>query len=211
MDQHGLEAVLGTRGHRERLLELVREDGVIRAKEAKDAGIPTAYLTRLVRTGDLERVGRGLYTLANADSSEYTSLIETAKIAPKAIICLLSAAAYFELTTQVPRRVWVALPAGTKAPTSASAELAVMHEGPAAYGEGVIEQTLGGAVVPMYGPSKTVADLFKFRRRVGVDVALEVLTEYWRSEHRKPKKLRRYLEINSVTTVVEPYLEILAT
>lgn len=68
-----------------------------------------------------------------------------------------------------------------------------------------------GVLVRIYGPNKTVADLFKFRRRVGIDVALEALQEYWKSDHRNPRELRHYLEVDNVSTVVEPYLEILAS
>lgn len=198
-------------GHRERLLDLARDHGVIRARDAERAGIPTVYLTRLVRSGELVRVSRGLYAPADAESTEHSSLAEVAKTVPKGIVCLLSAAAYHGLTTQVPRSVWVALPSGTKVPTTAPVHLAVVHEGPEAYGSGVHEVDIGGVQVRIYGPSKTVADLFKFRRRVGFDVALEALQEYWESELRNVRDLRRFLDVDRVSTVVEPYLEILAS
>lgn len=197
--------------YRERLLDLARKQGVIRARDAERAGIPTVYLTRLVRSGELERVSRGLYALAEAEPTEHSTLAEVAKVTPKGIICLLSAAAYHGLTTQVPRSVWVALPSGTKAPTTAPVRLEVVHEGPEAYGSGMQEFDIAGVRAKIYGPSKTVADLFKFRRRVGLDVALEVLREYWKSDLRNTRDLRRFVEVDNVSTVVEPYLEVLAS
>ena len=198
-------------GHREHLLEIARNSGLIRARDATQAGIPTVYLTRLVRSGELERVGHGRYAPSDADPSEHITLAQVAKVAPKAIVCLVSAAAYHGLTTQVPAAVWVALPAGTKAPTTSPAELTVVHEGPEAYGMGLSEVDVDGVRVRIYGPSKTVADLFKFRRRVGIDIALEALKEYWSSSHRNAKELRKHLGIDNVSTVVERYLELLAS
>lgn len=198
-------------GHREHLLDLALEHGVFRAREAAQAGIPTVYLTRMVRSGELERLAPGLYAPAGLVPTEHADLAGVAKVAPKGIICLVSAAAYHGLTTQVPRSVWVALPSGVKAPSTSPVLLEVVHEGPGAYGSGMLEFDAGGVNVRMYDPSKTVADLFKFRGRVGIDVALEALQEYWNSDHRNARNLRRYLEVDNVSTVVEPYLQILAS
>lgn len=197
--------------HEAHLRALAREQRVIRARDIVEAGIPSIYLTILVRKGVLERVGRGLYALADVEPSAYSSLHEVIKLTPRAIVCLLSASAYWGLTTQVPHVVWIALPAGTKPPTTSPTQLEVVHEGEEAYGVGTSTEDLDGVPVCIYGPSKTVADMFKFRSRVGLDAALETLTEYWRSEYRDVDQLHRCLEATNVTSVVRPYLELLGT
>ena len=193
-----------------RLLTLVDRHGLLRARDVARAGIPTVYLTRLVRAGILERVARGLYARASAPVSEHVSLAEVAKLAPKGVICLLSALAFHGLGTQNPHRVWLALPHKTKPPTTASVGLEVVRMHPRALAAGVEAHDVDGTPVPVFDPSKTIADLFKFRSRVGLDVALEALQAYWTSTHRDQASLRRYARIDGVEKVLQPYLEAVA-
>lgn len=194
-----------------RLLDLIDRHGRLRARDAVRAGIPTVYLTRLVRTGILERVARGLYARASAPVSEHVSLAEIAKLAPKGVICLLSALAFHELGSQNPHRVWLALPHKATPPSTVPVRLAVVRMHPRALEAGVVTHPIDGTPVPIFDPSKTIADLFKFRTRVGLDVALEALRAYWASDHRNLEALRRYARIDAVERVLQPYLEAVAT
>jgi predicted transcriptional regulator of viral defense system len=193
-----------------RLLDLVERHGRVRARDVARAGIPTVYLTRLVRAGALERVARGLYARVSAPVGEHVSLAEVAKLAPRGVICLLSAVAFHELGTQNPHRVWLALPHKTTPPTTVSVGLEVVRMHPRALAEGVETHDVDGTPVSIFGPSKTVADLFRFRSRVGLDVAIEALRAYWSSARRDQAALRRYARIDGVEKIMQPYLEAVA-
>jgi len=190
-----------------RLLELVDRLGLVRARDVAAAGIPTVYLTRLVRAGALERVARGLYARASSLVGEHVSLAEVAKLAPRGVVCLLSALGFHGLGTQNPRRVWLALPHKAKPPTSAPVGLVVVRMHLRALAAGVVVHDVDGTSVPVFDPSKTIADLFKFRSRVGLDVALVALRAYAGSAHRDLETLRRYARIDGVERVLQPYLE----
>lgn len=192
------------------LLDLVDQRGLVRARDVKRAGIPTVYLTRLVRAGALERVARGLYAKASAPVSEHVSLAEVAALAPRGVICLVSALAYHGLGTQNPHRVWLALPRGTKPPTTITVGLEVVRMHSCALVAGVETHDVGGTPVPIFDPSKTIADLFKYRSRVGLDVALEALRAYWASDDRDADALRRFARLDGVEKVLQPYLEAVA-
>jgi predicted transcriptional regulator of viral defense system len=189
------------------VLDLIDRHGLVRARDVKAAGIPTVYLTRLVREGAIERVARGLYARASAPVSEHVSLAEATKLAPRGVICLASALSFHGLGTQNPHRVWLALPHKAKPPTSSPVQLAVVRMHPRALAAGVVTHRIDGVRVPIFDPSKTIADLFKFRFRVGLDVALEALRAYWVSAYRDQEALRRYAHINGVEKVLQPYLE----
>lgn len=193
-----------------RLLDLAERRGLLRTREAVEAGIPTVYLTRLVRKGRLERIDRGLYTLPGTPMGEHASLAEVAKKVPGGVICLLSALNYFDLGTHIPHAVWLALPAHSSEPQVGTVTLELVRMSDASFRAGVQTVEIDGVDVRIFDPSKTVADLFKFRSRVGLDVALEALREYWRSDHRDTDALYRYAEIDRVQRVLQPYVEMLA-
>lgn len=196
--------------HTARLLALADRQGLIRAREVAKAGIPTVYLTRLVRSGQLERVGHGLYARPAGAVSEHTTLAEVAKQVPRGVICLLSALRYYDLGTQQPHRVWLALPAHASAPQATTAALEVVRMNEAALRAGVRDEDVEGGAIRVFEPSKTIADLFKFRNRVGLDVALEGLRAYWQSPHRDVGALQRYARIDRVEKLMRPYLEMVA-
>jgi predicted transcriptional regulator of viral defense system len=193
-----------------RVVALIDHHGLVRARDVQRAGIPTVYLTRLVRAGILDRVARGLYARASSPPSEHVSLAEVAKLAPKGVICLLSALAFHGLGTQNPHRVWLALPHKSTPPSTVPARLAVVRMHPRALEAGVETHRIDGTPVPIFDPSKTIADLFRFRTRVGLDVALEALKAYWASDHRNLEALRGYARIDAVENVLQPYLEAVA-
>lgn len=194
----------------DRILELTDRRGLVRARDVAAAGIPTAYLTRLTRSGVLERVGRGLYGRPDTMRSQHVTLAEVARQVPKGVVCLVSALRFHDLGNQRPHRVWLALPPHTTTPKAPRVALEVVRMAPPMLAAGVQDVDIDGVPVRVFDPSKTIADLFRFRNRVGLDVAVEGLRAYWESPHRNVAALERYARIDRVATVLRPYLEAMA-
>jgi predicted transcriptional regulator of viral defense system len=192
------------------ILALLDEQRLVTTEEVKERGIPSIYLTRMVRKGTLERVARGLYERTGASRSEHVTLAEAAKLVPAGVLCLFSALELHELTVQQPRAVWIALPAHARTPIAGNIQLEVVRMSEAALRSGVETREIDGVRIRVFDVSKTIADLFKFRSRVGLDVALEALKAYWRSEHRNLEALHRYARIDRVQRLMRPYIETLA-
>lgn len=182
---------------------------MVRPRDLDAHGIPRIYLTRLVRRGLLERVGRGLYTLPDAEVSEHHSLAGAAKQVPHGVVCLLSALRFHELTTQNPFEVWMALHHKAWSPRSEALPLRIVRMSGAAFDSGVESHQIEGVTVRVYGAAKTVADCFKFRSKVGLDVAMEALRDYRRAYPAGMDDLWRYAKICRVSNVIRPYLEAL--
>src|SRR5579859_3136746 len=195
------------RNNADRTLQLARELGVLRSRDLAQHGIAREYLTRLTQAGLLERTGRGLYVLPDAELTEHHSLAEVAKRVPAGIVCLLSALRFHDLTTQAPFEVWLALPPTARHPRSGSPPLRVVRFSGPALTEGVEEHVIEGVRVRVYNPAKTVADCFKYRNKIGLDVALEALRETWRARRATMDELWHYAEVCRVATVMRPYLE----
>lgn len=193
----------------DRVIALVREMGVLRPRDLARHGIAREYLARLSRAGLLERTGRGLYILPDAELTEHHSLAEAAKRIPAGVVCLLSALRFHELTTQAPFEVWLALPPAARRPRPGSPPLRIARFSGRALTEGIEEHVIEGVQIHVYTPAKTVADCFKFRNKIGLDVALEALRETWRARRATMDDLWRYAEVCRVTTVMRPYLEAL--
>jgi predicted transcriptional regulator of viral defense system len=191
----------------EQALELARKLGVLRPRDLKQHGIAREYLTRLTQQGALERVGRGLYIVADAELSENHSLAEAARRAPEGVVCLLSALRFHDLTTQAPFEVWLALPSAAWRPRLGSPPLRIVRFSGPALTEGIEDHIVEGVRVRVYTPAKTVADCFKFRNKIGLDVALEALRETWSARRATMEDLWSFAEICRVTTVMRPYLE----
>lgn len=190
------------------VLQLLRRRGLIHTRDIAALGVPTVVLTRLTRAGKLERTGRGVYTLAGEQGSAQRSLAEVALRAPRAVICLLSALSVHEVGTQLPFQVWLALPPGTTPPRM-DHPLRIMRMSGSALSEGVERIRIDGVEVPVFNTAKTIADCFKFRNKVGMDVALEALREGWRSRCFTMTDMHRYAGICRVQRVMQPYLEAL--
>ena len=199
------------RNNADRILQLARELGILRSRDLAKYGIAREYLTRLTRAGLLERAGRGLYVLPDAELTEHHSLAEAAKRVPTGIVCLLSALRFHELTTQAPFEVWLALPPTARHPRPGSPPLRVVRFSGLALNEGIEEHVIEGVRVRVYNPAKTVADCFKYRNKIGLDVALEALRETWRARRATMEELWRYAEVCRVSSVMRPYLESLIT
>lgn len=194
----------------DRVLELVREAGVLRPRDLDALGIPRTYLSRLHQAGHLERLGRGLYVLPSADATEHRTLAEAAKRVPNGVICLLSALRFHELTTQEPFEVWMAIGEKAWRPRVEYPRLRVVRFSEAALTEGMEVKKLEGVSVRVFNPAKTVADCFKYRNKIGLDVAIEALRECWRERRCKMDDLWHYADVCRVRNVMRPYLEALA-
>ena len=193
-----------------RLLDLVRNQGLIRPRDLARLGIPRVALTRAVRRGQLERIGRGLYGLPGRPVSAHGVLAEVARRVPKGVVCLLSALRFHGLTTQAPFEVWLAIDNKAIAPKLDYPPLRIVRFSGAALTEGVEEQVVDGVTVRVTGVAKTVADCFKYRNKIGLDVALEALREAWRGKRMTSDDLWRYAKVCRVANVMRPYLDSLA-
>ena len=193
----------------DRVLDLVREIGVIRPRDLEAAGIPGSYLSRLARNGELDRVGRGLYTLADAAPSEHRSLAEVAKRVPRGVVCLLSALRFYELTTQTPFEVWLAIGQKDRTPRPNGARLRIVRFSGEARNSGIEAHIIEGVQVHVYGPAKTVADCFKFRNKIGIDVAVEALRDCLGQRRCTTDELFEYARVCRVSRVMRPYMEAL--
>jgi len=192
---------------KERILTLAGQMGIIRPRDVEGAGIFREHLLRLYRKGDLVRVGRGLYSLPDTLTSESLTLAETAKRIPNAVVCLLSALQFHNLTTQVPQRVWIAVEGRKWKPKSDYPPLEVVRFSGHAFSFGVEDHEVNHVRVKVYSPAKTVADCFKFRNKIGLGVALEALRETWRSRKGTMDELWEAAKACRVENVMRPYLE----
>ena len=194
----------------EKAVALVRRTGVIRARELTREGVTREHLRRLLQRGQLQRIGVGLYSLPGADISEHRSLVEACSRVPRGVICLLSALRYHNLTTQNPFEVWMAIPHKAWRPKGERVRLRLMHLSGHVLTSGVEEHRIEGVPVRVFNPAKTVADCFKFRNKIGLDVALEALRDYRRKHRSGMDELWRFAKVCRVTAVMRPYLEALA-
>ena len=195
--------------HRERAIEVVHQLGIARGRDFDAVGVPRVYLQRLRDEGILQQVGRGLYKLASAKVTSSTSLAEAVRIQPKGIIGLLSALQFHNLTTQMPHAVWMLLGPTDWAPTNPSVTLKIVRASGDALTAGVDTHEIDGVPVPITSPTKTVADCFKYRAKVGLDVAIEALRDLLKSRDGRAalNELWRYAEIDRVHKVMRPYIE----
>lgn len=193
----------------EHALATFREGGgTLRTGEVLSAGIHPATLYRLVAEGQLIRLTRGLYRLASAEEFSQPDLAVVAVKAPNAVVCLISALSFHELTTQVPRAVHLAVPRGKYAALRLrSPPVAVHRFDPATFDEGVEAHRLDGTVIRVYGVARTLVDCFKYRNKIGLDVAVEAL-RFARSRKRVTnQEILRFAKLLRQERVMDPYLE----
>lgn len=191
----------------ERVLALAGKQGWVRPRDLEAHHIPRAMLQRLVERGQLERVGWGLYRLPEGERDERQSLVEATRRVPGGVVCLLSALRFHELTTQSPFEVWLAIPSKAWRPRATTVSVRLVHSGETAYSFGIESHRVNGSDVRVYSAAKTVADCFKFRRKVGLDVALEALRDYRKRHRGGMDALWRAMKVCRVTRVMQPYLE----
>ncbi|UVT18073.1 MAG: type IV toxin-antitoxin system AbiEi family antitoxin domain-containing protein (plasmid) [Nitrospira sp.] len=186
-----------------------RHRGVLRTSQALKLGIHPRILYRLRDAGRLVSVTRGVYRLAELPEPSHPDLLVVARRVPQAVICLISALSFHDLTTQIPHEVHIALPRRTRYPRLDHPPLRVFLMTGAAYAEGVETHSIEGVPLRVYGPEKTVVDCFKFRNKIGIDVAVEALRLARERKHVTPRGLLRYARLCRVERVMRPYLEAL--
>jgi predicted transcriptional regulator of viral defense system len=191
------------------VLRLARRRGSITRREVAEAGIHTQILSRLVRAGTLERVARGRYRLHDAPITEHHGLALVAAAVPRAVICLLSALSFHEVGTQLPHEVWIALDRRSRRPALSYPRLRVHRFSGKALTEGIETHRIEGESVKVYGVAKTLADVFKYRNKVGLDVGMEALREAWRARKVTMEEIHFYARLCRVERVMRPYLDAL--
>lgn len=191
----------------EEVLAIAKEMGVLRNRDLTDKGIHHEHLRRLYQQGKLERIGRGLYQLPNAEVTEHATLEAVAKRIPHGVICLLSALRFHDIGTQNPRDIWVALCRGTATPRNINLPVRFTVFSEAAFKTGVEEHMLNNVKVQVTNPAKTIADCFKYRNKIGLDVTLEALREAIQQRKCTADDIWRYAKACRITTVIRPYLE----
>ena len=194
----------------EQLVQRLREQGFVRARDLGAWAIPREYLRRLCRSGVAERESRGLYRLASQDITEKHSLAETCKRVPRGVICLLSALRFHELTTQQPWEVWMAIDRKAWRPGPGGTSIRTFRFSGKALTEGVEEHVIEGVRVRVYNAAKTIAYCFKYRNKVGLDVAMETLQDCRQHRTCTNDELWHYAKLCRVAKVMRPYLEITA-
>jgi predicted transcriptional regulator of viral defense system len=192
-----------------RTLALARRSEGVTARQLAAAGIHSQVLTRLVEAGELERLARGVYRTPDQPLTEHHGLVLAAAQAPRGVVCLLSALQFHDIGTQLPRQVWLAIDRRARRPVVEYPPLRIVRFSGEAFSAGVEIPRLEGQEVRVYGVAKTVADTFKYRNKIGLDVALEALREAWHGRRLSIDELHHYAGICRVRTVIRPYVEAL--
>lgn len=182
--------------------------GILRTCEAIELGVNPKTLYIMRDKNYIEAIGRGIYRLVNYPISDHIDLIAVSKRLPKSVICLISALAFYKLTTQIPHSVYVAYQQGWRQPKRSYPPVKVFRYSKNSFEAGIEYHTLNGVKVPIYSAAKTVVDCFKFRSRVGLDVAIEALKDYWhKNKQTSINELLKYAQICRVTNIMKPYIE----
>ena len=212
------------------LLEMARR-GPVRARDLDILGVPRAYLQRLCERGVLDQIDRGLYRIADAPVTELHALSLVAKRVPHATVCLLSALQYHELTTELPNAVWIMIDRTARMPKLRYPRVEVVRASGAARTFGIEHHRIEGIEMPLTTPAKTVADCFRYRRYVGLDVALEALRDYLAKNSKRSRPRNRVVpdlgeensepsiysidalveaaRVDRIYTIMRPYMEAL--
>ena len=188
------------------VLELAQQ-GLLRVCDLTSRGLHPEYLRRLYQKGLVRREGRGLYIAADAEISVHYGLAQVAKRVSHGVICLLSALSFHEIGTQLPHQVWMAIDRRAARPKMQFPPLRVMRFSGAALTEGIETYQIEGVPVQIFNPAKTVADCFKYRNKIGLDVALEALKECIRDRRTTMDDLWHFAQVCRMTNVMRPYME----
>jgi predicted transcriptional regulator of viral defense system len=191
----------------DRLRKALRKAGAARTRELEKAGIARTQIARLVSAGKLQKIGRGLYAPADYQGTENSALVAVAKRAPNVVFCLLTALRFHEITTQSPFEVWIAIANKDHPPRLEYPPLRTVRFSEPSLRYGVEVKEVEGVALRITSPAKTVADCFKFRNKVGLDVALDALRDVLRDRKATIDELWRCAEVNRVANVMRPYLE----
>jgi len=193
----------------DQILALVKRLGLVRPKDLNQHGIPVIYLRRLLHRGELVQPARGVYAVTGHEPTLHHSLAMVSKRIPRGVVCLLSALAYHDIGTQLPSVVWLAIDQRSRPLVTTDLPAKIVRFSAQSLVEGVEEHSVEGVTVRITNPAKTVADCFKFRNKVGLDIALEALRDAWRKRKVTMVELDRFAATNRMTNVMRPYLEML--
>lgn len=191
----------------DQIIQIVKRQGIIRPRDMDEYNIHRKYIHVLYSRGMLIRIGRGLYTLPDTEPSENRSIAEACKRMPSGIICLLSALRFHELTTQSPYEVWMAIDNKARSPKELGIPIRIARYSGEVLTSGIEQHKIEGVSIRVYSPAKTVADCFKFRNKIGLDVALEALRDCHQSRKCTMDDLWKYAKICRVAKIMKPYLE----
>lgn len=193
---------------RDKIIKLIKNAGILRYRDIIAHHINPVTLNRLVNSGEMIRISRGLYTLPDLEiQSGYHTFAEISKKVPRGVICLLSALAYHELTTQLPHQVWMAIHEKAWTPKIEHIQIRFVRFSENLLKEGVNTVEIQNIPVKMTNPARTVADCFKYRNKIGLDVAVEALREGLKGRYFTVDELWRYAELCRVANVMRPYIE----
>jgi predicted transcriptional regulator of viral defense system len=192
------------------LLKVIRRMGLVRPGDLEANGISRKHLYRLLKAGLLERHSRGVYVASRHAYTPHHSLSQVAKRVPSAVFCLLTALRFHDLTTQSPAEVWIALSGKARKPQLDYPRVRVARFSGAALTEGIETHRIEGVELRVYSAAKTVADCFKYRNKIGIDVAIEALRDFSRRNRGGANELARFARICRVTRVMQPYLDALS-
>jgi predicted transcriptional regulator of viral defense system len=190
-----------------RTLKAVKRLGVARPRDLVKLGIRREYVQRLLERGSLVRIARGLYAVPDAEISSRRSLAEVAKAVPGGTVCLLSALRFHGLTTQSPSEIWIAVDVHAWRPRNTSFPVRTVYFSGPALIEGIEIHEIDSVPVRIYSAAKTVADCFKYRNKIGPEIAVEALKDYLKHHRRGVDDLWRFAKLCRVSNVMRPYLE----
>ena len=199
--------IYGMKTQREIVAELLGSTPLMSSREFSSQGIDTKTLTRMVDEGEIQRIARGLYTATDYIPGTHHSLIESCKLIDTSVVCLLSALSFHEIGTQNPSEVWIAVPRGTRIPRVSEYPIQISLFSGEAYSSGIEEHTIDGVVIRMYSIAKTIADCFKYRNRLGMDIAIEALKDVIRNKRTSFDEILHFARICRVEKVMIPYME----
>ncbi|MBT3338013.1 MAG: transcriptional regulator [Anaerolineae bacterium] len=186
-----------------------KKQGWLRTRQALDLGISSRTLYALRDAGKIIQENRGLYRLASMELSSNKDLIQVSLQVPKGVVCLISALDFYGVTTQIPHFVYLAMPANTEKPRIKYPPLRIFKMSPKIYEAGIQKEIVDGIPLKIYSLEKTIADSFKFRKKIGMDVALEALRQAIEEKRCNLDLLMQYARLNRVASLITPYLEAL--
>ncbi len=193
---------------RDRAKQIIRQNGgIIKTSKALHAGIHPRTLYQLRDTGSLEQISRGIYRLTEIEPVSNPDFIVVATRIPNSVICLISALSFHEITTQIPHKISVAIPKESKPSTMEYPPVQFYKFSQESFMSGIEEHQIDGVTVKIYSPEKTLADCFKFRNKIGMDVVLEALKLYKGRKKFDHGKILKYARICRVDKIMRPYLE----
>jgi len=180
---------------------------MLRTRDMVEKGVPRWRVSQAEKAGRLTRIARGLYALPGTDVSEQHTLALVARLVPKAAICLLSALRFHDLTPQNPHEIWIAITPWARKPAITYPPIRVVRFSPDLFALGLEKHQIEDVTVKVYSVARTVVDLFRYRNKIGIDVALEALKEGWKDRRFKLKEVNQIAESLRMSTIMRPYLE----